>query len=315
MYSIDFQAQSIQSLFNHMVIRKKILRPYKRTCPSTLQDLREELKQHPPKRAIFKVDKKRGGIANISCVGDLPRNSLQATRIKNKVSSTSVSKPSDPLQSLVVKFKQQHGSPDQYIQSIRLVPDPVVVLFNRAQLDDLMQFCASSNRASVLGIDVTFNLGKFYVTLCTYQNFKVINERGKYPIMVGPALIHSLKDQSNFAVLFQEMTSKMPLLATTLRAYGTDCEKALVLAAADAFPFVIHLKCANHLKDNIIDHLRKQLLPEKVVNEVVYDIFGNSNEKGLIHATHKEFDEKLLILQKRWNNLEIVYRPNPTVFK
>ena len=189
---------------------KKILRPYKRTCPSSLQDLREELKQHPPKRAIFKVDKKRGGIANISCVGDLPRNSLQATRIKNKVSS--VSKSSDPLQSLVIKFKQQHGSPDQYIQSIRLVPDPVVVLFNRAQLDDLMQFCASSNRASVLGIDVTFNLGKFYVTLCTYQNFKVINERGKHPIMVGPALIHSLKDQSNFAVLFQEMTSKMPLL-------------------------------------------------------------------------------------------------------
>ena len=61
--------------------------------------------------------------------------------------------------------------------------------------------------------------------------------------------------------------------------------------------------------------MRKQLLPEKVVNEVVYDIFGNSNEKRLIHATHKEFDEKLLILQKRWNNLEIVYRPNPSVFK
>ena len=97
-----------------------------------------------------------------------------------------------------------------------------------------------------------------------------------------------------------------------MRAYGTDGEKALILAAADAFPFATHLRCANHLKD---DHLRKQLLPEKVVNEVVYDIFGNSNEKGLMHATHKEFDEKLLILQKRWNNLEMVYRPEPTVFK
>lgn len=133
---------------------KKTLRPYKRTCLSTLQDLSEELKQHPPKRAIFKVDKKRGGISNISCVGDLPRNVLQATRIKNKVSSASVSKSSNSLQSLVVKFKQQHGSPDQYIQSIHLVPDPVVVLFNRAQLDDLLQFCASSNRVSALGIDV-----------------------------------------------------------------------------------------------------------------------------------------------------------------
>ena len=55
---------------------KKILRLYKRTCPSTLKDSKEELKQHPPKRAVFKVEQKRGGFLNISCVGELPRNSL-----------------------------------------------------------------------------------------------------------------------------------------------------------------------------------------------------------------------------------------------
>ena len=293
---------------------KKTIRPYKRTCPSTLQDLQEELKHHPPKRAIFKVDQKRGGISNISCVGDLPRNMLQATRIKNKCSSPSIPTSSDPLQSLVVKFKQQHGNPNQFVQCIRLAPDPAVVLFNQIQLDDLSQFCGSSNRASVLGVDVTFNLGKFYVTLCTYQNFKVTNEKGKHPIMVGPALIHSLKDRSNFAILFQEMTSKKPLLATTLRAYGTDGEQALVQAAAGAFPFATHLRCANHLKDNITDHLRKQLLPENVVKEIIYDIFGTSTERGLIHASNKDFDGKLLLLQRRWDELEKIYKPNPCVF-
>jgi len=146
----------------------------------------------------------------------LPRNTLQAIRIKNKGSSASAPVSSNPLQSLVVKFKQQHGNPDQFIQSIHLVRDPAVVLFNQTQLDDVLQFCATSNRASILGIDVTFNLGKFYMTLCTYQNFKVVNERGKHPIIIGPALILSLKDQSNFAVLFQEMTNKKPILATTL---------------------------------------------------------------------------------------------------
>ena len=40
---------------------KKILRPYKRTCPSTLKDSKEEVKQHPPKQAVFKVEQKRGG--------------------------------------------------------------------------------------------------------------------------------------------------------------------------------------------------------------------------------------------------------------
>ena len=47
--------------------------------------------------------------------------------------------------------------------------------------------------ASVLGIDVNFNLGLLYVKTCTYQNFKIITEHGKYPIMVGPALVHSSK--------------------------------------------------------------------------------------------------------------------------
>ena len=117
-------------------------------------------------------------------------------------------------------------------------------------------------KASVLGVDVTFNLGKFYVTLCTYQNFRIINECGKHPIMVGPTLIHSSKEQSNFDILFQEITKRKPSLATSLRAYGTDGEQALPNAAADAFPFATHLRCANHLKDNISAYLHKQLLPE-----------------------------------------------------
>ena len=107
----------------------------------------------------------------------------------------------------MVNFKEESGSPDKYIHSIRLVPDPTIILFNETQLSEMEQFCASSDKASVLGIDVTFNLGRFYVTLCTYQNFKVVNERGKHPIMVRPALIHSPKDQSNFYILFQEITN------------------------------------------------------------------------------------------------------------
>lgn len=93
---------------------------------------------------------------------------------------------------------------DQFIESIWLVPDPTIVLFNTTQLNDLEQFCATPGKASMLGIDVTFNLGKFYVTLCTYQNFRVVNENGKHPIMIGPTLIHSSKDQANFTILFQE---------------------------------------------------------------------------------------------------------------
>ena len=264
---------------------------------------------------MFKVEQKRGGFLNVSCVGELPRNSLQASRIKCKNTSAMQSKPGDPLQALVVKFKEQYGSPNQFIQSIRLVPDPSVVVFNESQLNDMEHFCASPDRASVLGIDVTFNLGKFYVTLCTYQNYNVVNDHGKNPIMIGPALLHSSKDQSNFSILFQEITTKKPKLATALRAYGTDGEQALSNAAADAFPFAIHLRCTNHLKDNITMHLRKQLLPECVVKEILCDIFGTTTEKGLVHASNQDFDDKMKLIQKRWNKLEKQYKPTPVVFK
>ena len=121
------------------------------------------------------MEQKKGGILSAACVGDLPRNSLQASRIQCKKKAyqhSSVSNPNDLLQAFVVKFKEERGSPDRYVQSIRLVPDPTIVLFNETQLNAMEQFCASSDKASVLGIDVTFNLGRFYATLCTYQNFE-----------------------------------------------------------------------------------------------------------------------------------------------
>ena len=106
--------------------------------------------------------------------GDLPRNAMQASRIRCKktLQQSPLTYSSDPMQDLVVKSNEQIGQPEQFVQSIRLVPHPIIVLFNKSQLDDLQQFCAASEKASVLGIDVTFNLGKFYVTVCAFQNFK-----------------------------------------------------------------------------------------------------------------------------------------------
>ena len=77
-----------------------------------------------------------------------------------------------------------------------------------------------------------------------------------------------LKDQSNFGILFNEIVKRKPSLATNLKVYGTDGEQAITNAASEAFPFAVHLKCANHLKDNVTNHLHKMLLPDAVVKDV-----------------------------------------------
>ena len=48
---------------------------------------------------------------------------------------------------------------------------------------------------------------------------------------------------------------------------------------------------------------------------MLHDVFGTSTEKGLIHASNKQFDEKLKVLKKRWDTLEKEYRTNPVVFR
>ena len=82
--------------------------------------------------------------------------------------------------------------------------------------------------------------------------------------MIGPAMLHSNKQKETFAILFHEITKRIPHLATNL---STDGEIALFEAAADAFPLAIHLRCVNHFRDNVTEYLRKQLLPDCVVKQ------------------------------------------------
>lgn len=56
---------------------------------------------------------------------------------------------------------------------VRIVSDdssPSCVLGTDRQLSDLKRFCTNPDYSCVLGIDPTFNLGKFYVTVTTYTN-------------------------------------------------------------------------------------------------------------------------------------------------
>ena len=59
LFSIGFLDWNIQWMLNHMGTQRNMLSPtnvIKRTYPSTLRELEEEVKLHLPKRAAFKVE-------------------------------------------------------------------------------------------------------------------------------------------------------------------------------------------------------------------------------------------------------------------
>ena len=66
-------------------------------------------------------------------------------------------------------------------------------------MGEIVQNCCQVNSTSVLSIDTTFNVGKFYVTSTTYQNRNLINQRtGKCSNSPGPALFHVPHDEPQF---------------------------------------------------------------------------------------------------------------------
>jgi hypothetical protein len=82
---------------------------------------------------------------------------------------------------------QKSGS--NVIKKINLAPEFNVLLFTDQQIYDIQRFCCEYD--GILGIDITFNNGDFYVTLLTYRHFILKNSRAKQLlVLIGPVWIH-----------------------------------------------------------------------------------------------------------------------------
>ena len=81
-----------------------------------------------------------------------------------------------------------------FVQKVFLSKSPTVVLFTDQQLADLRLFCCSAGDASmrsVLGVDMTFNLGPCFVTVVVYTCRAVVrNDTRSHPNFVGPMFLH-----------------------------------------------------------------------------------------------------------------------------
>ena len=65
---------------------------------------------------------------------------------------------------------------------------------------------------SVLGVDPTFNLGRFNVTVTTFRNLKVTDKvAGHHPIMIGPLLLSQTKTFDAYNYFFSKVSSCFPI--------------------------------------------------------------------------------------------------------
>lgn len=182
--------------------------------------------------------------------------------------------------------------------------DPCIVLASNQQLQDVERFCTNPAKFSILGVDATFNFGKFYVTFTTYRHLLLQTKENNHPVRIGPTLLHHRKEAGSYYELAPIMVNLHAPTQNVL-VYGTDGEKALSEGFGRPLPFALHLMCDIHMKDNIDSKLSELGIRAPVDEEYRVDIFGQNlgsiRRPGLIDASNPaEFDAKMESLSEEW---------------
>ena len=154
-----------------------------------------------------------------------------------------------------IALLKEHQSVDDggFLREVLIGSTPCAVLASKRQLDNVVMFCCQPPQFSIFGIDATFELGDFYVTLTTYKNPSLRNCRtSNSPVFLGPAFIHMERRTQDYQSFFSSLLKLEPCLRD-LKAYGTDGEAALTGALESCFPHAISLRCFIH---NIEEHLK-----------------------------------------------------------
>lgn len=267
--------------------------PFSRCKPSTIKKLKVSAQVKAPTKALQEIENSMGGIMGARSPCDLPRDRKQvynivsaAKRQSENMSTSSSASCKDVLAQVMQKCKETSGS-QAYVRAVEGAPEPMCVLTTDQQLIDLERFC-TGDHFGIIGVDPTFNLGPFYVTPITYQNLLVKVQKVNHPIVLGPVLIHQTKTFHAFHYFASTLVRLNPKLVN-IKAFGTDGEGELIKAFKIAFPSAVHLRCVNHIRQNVKDKLHSLKIPRNVWKEFLLDIFGGQTgshfETGLVDCS------------------------------
>lgn len=293
---------------------KKNKMPFQRTRESTKDKLRVAATTMEPKRAYNQTKATIGKTSDLPSIAAAPRDPMQAKNFR-RMSKQSQSRQSDksdyhnhsdPLFAVLLQCKEQQGDlSTAFVREVRCAPEPEVVCATQQQLTDIERFCCNPQHFTVLGVDPSFNIGKFCYTLTAYRHLMVVDKvTGKHPVMIGPILFHMRKLESSYKLLTSTMVNLNPNLSGLL-AFGTDGEHNVAKAFAEQFIFATHMRCKKHLEDNIESAMVRIGMSPKMRREMLLDIFGAKEGEtqffGLADATNaSDFDNKLVLVEEKW---------------
>ncbi|XP_031565581.1 uncharacterized protein LOC116300780, partial [Actinia tenebrosa] len=273
-------------------------KPFVRTAASTLNDIKEHCFNKKPKVVYDDSFEKSGGLLGSTSTSCEPRNPRQVYNAIASFVNKKKDEDKDEIFQLLMQLKEDNASEGGFIQEVTFGKTPEVIVAFEQQVTDITRFCTNQTRFSIMSIDPTFNLGKFFVTLTTYKHpMLLLKESQESPVFLGPSFIHMQQTTQNYYGFLSYLIGKKPVLQN-LKAYGSDGEIALINALLAAFPEAIGLRCFIHIRNNLEESLQKKFLVKpEVKSTIIHDIFGQK-----LGDTKVRFEYKYQI------SLNIIYR-------
>ena len=234
--------------------------PHIRTKESTKLKTAEKAEEFGPKRALFLTRKEAGGISGVESISSFPRNKKQVEYLVRKPAERA---NRDPLASVLELQKTTFPG---FIRDIVCNDLPSVMLFTDRQLNNIVKFCChnKADQVSELGVDVTFQLGPFYL-LTTFKN-TVLRVKGanNHPSFLGPVMICMTKEETTYL-------SFIHCLNREIRVF-LDLTNALAAGFRQATPLV----CCIHCQRNIKEKCKKLGLSSALVSHICQDEFDKN---------------------------------------
>ncbi|XP_060563165.1 uncharacterized protein LOC132722661 [Ruditapes philippinarum] len=245
-------------------------KPYIRTKPSVIRELKGQLKTQSVKTVMNGMNK--------STKDDFSKQ-RNATQLRNfkyqqtKLSSNALSKADNKIINLAEMVKTHDLV--YSVKHIKGLQDPVITLCNDQQITDIKRFCGTGR--TVLGIDKTYNLGDFHVTPTVYQDLSVIREsNGHHPITFGPIFIHTNSSTKTLSSFFHDIADNLSEDELINLVIGSDDDNSFKVAIERCFPESTHTLCTRHLRQNTDTYLKDQVGYSKPVRQQITEaIYGD----------------------------------------
>jgi hypothetical protein len=202
---------------------------YMRTKSSLHRRIKKEAFSHSPNEVF---DLLSGDVRLVESSASVPRNRQQISNARKQLCQN---KEKDTLFSVMEKCKRDQSKSVPFIRRVLGAPEAMCLLCYDSQLKDVERFCCNERQFSILGVDATYNLGDFLVTITTYRHL-LLEEctTRKSPVMIGPTLIHQTKKTETYYTLASGMVGLSPNLINLI-AFGSDGEKAIGMLSQFSF--------------------------------------------------------------------------------